>query len=67
VILHDGIDGGDHNTSKADCSIDGDVEKWVAVNRGKSRGVDLGESWIDEKSIHIRRRGSFLEGKLLIS
>ena len=67
VVLHDGVDSSDHNTTKADCGVDKDVEKWVAVNRWESRGVDVRETWIDKKCVYIRwRQGSFMESELLI-
>ena len=67
MVLHNSVDGGDNNTTKADCGVDEDIEKWVAVNSGQSRGVDGREFWIDEKNVYVwRRRGGLLESELLL-
>ena len=60
MVLHYSVDGGDHNTTKADRGVEKDVEKWMAVNRWESRGVDVRETWIDKKCVYVRwRRGSW--------
>ena len=67
MVLHYGVDSGDHNTTKADRGVDENVEKWMVVNGWESRGVDVRETWIDKKCVYIRwRHGSFLESKQLI-
>lgn len=66
MVLHDGVDGSDHNTSKANRSVDEDVGKCISVNRGKRRMAGAKDIWVHKECVHIRwRSGNFLESQLL--